>query len=217
MPEITGDTKNNPDTTIPEQEDVGIETARKILKALWTTPESTFTEESDLSRIGDYDSDQIRQAFAKIAIDIIANSLSKDNEIKDSAVKPTPYGNARLVVNYKVLDGKNIEPWGIWLSLSQSRKIFIDMSLNLEDIEPNTPGREAYDSYFLDDRPNTVSASANQLYNEKNNQIATYRKLFRGMRWVAANLLNWDGEFILPEQLGNRALSPSRPQLQSNK
>lgn len=212
MSEVTGELKESHDTVAPKQEDIDIQTAREILEVLSNTPESTFTKDSDLSIIGGYNPYQIRQAFTKVAIDIIANSSMKDPKIKHSAIRHTLHGDAMIVVNYKVdREGKDIEPWGIWLSLSQGRKTIIDMSLNFEDIVPGTPGYKGYAMLlgFHDDRPNTISASAIEFYKEGNNQLTVFRKLFRGTRWIAANLLDWSGEFILPEELDHHALPSS--------
>lgn len=63
-------TITNPEAAVKANE-LTLDEARKVLEAVRNTDESSFNEGTDLSRVGEYGMDDMRQAFMVVTKDIV--------------------------------------------------------------------------------------------------------------------------------------------------
>ncbi len=242
---------NNGDLDVPLQaKELDLETARRILETLRDTRETTFNDSSDLSRIGGYPVKQVQEAFFVVAKDVagppdaewpkLTWESTKKRPYKE-LVKPAPQGWGRLflysvqkdneeyyrdpneIVLYYYQGGETVDRGDLRMSMSYHRP--------MGDFSEEAAAR--FTAFASEEHGTVTGLSAEDMLKGNvrypgENTMDSYRRLFSGMRWLAANLLNWrDGDFIPKESLHEAKLSdrsrqrsignPSRPALSAPK
>lgn len=198
-----------------ESKPIDLDAARSILQAVVTIHENSFFEDSDLSRVGIYHIDQVMQALQVVSEDVM--NSNNGNFYKLSVVemlkKPTSHGTLALSVSYELTHTSEQYKKPVNLSMSLLNGKFV-----LESVIPLRHSDDRFNQNeirFVDFRRGVRMVS---MYDMKQSfSIDKFRYIWRGMRWLIANMLDWDGDLKFPEDLDNRALSkPESPKLLNN-
>lgn len=137
---------------------------------------------------------QVRQAFDVVAENIMA-SPNSEGSLMTSTDKDTNYGRARLTVFNKIKDVSR--PESLYLSLTKDDNYILESQLPLRESESWVVNDSMR---FADFRGNKKIVSAYDL--QKDFSMDKYRHMWRGVRWVAVNILDWNKEgLIMPEEL----------------
>lgn len=188
-------------TQLPEIDKVR---ALEILDKVVAFPETAITHQTDLSMLGGVAYPLVRKALRLIGEGIINNHPEK--HIKGTSYKDLPDGT---LVRLRVIDGKLINlsdmPSFIDLALMRGGEYLIEVKVPLQDHQWNPldvqPG-------FFDYRHGGNPRWENE---ERRESIEGLRHSWRGVRFMAINLKNWEGEFILPESLDGLRLNAGTP------
>jgi hypothetical protein len=174
------------------QDEMDITTARTILQAVIDTHEETLTKQTPLDTLGGYTVGQLRQAERVVAQSIIQKVPQRYELV--TREKRTPEGTLQLSVGTLSV-GLNL--------IDFTRNRFIANRFPLS--EPGSLTRiftEYADSHS--EQPGGTRLSDL----EKNPTLPGFQQMLRGVRWMSANLLNWENQnTILPEQLDQKALA----------
>ncbi len=180
-----------------------LDQARRILQAVVSTHEEQITPATPLEVVAGFSTQQIRDAAT--AVGVYSTSLGRSETFWGSttSTKDTPQGRSVLRVSKELGEGgKVIDEYQIaYLALLRG---------GLYQIEAEFPLREPRDNFeriyvsFKDFRRKKLVS----LYSlSKNPNLADYQHLFRGTRWLFANMLDWERrDLIMPEQLDHLAL-----------
>lgn len=209
-----------------DREPLALDKARLILEAVVNTPEDSFRKYSDLDRIGNYGIGEVRQALTVVASDLFKTHPGKDNLDSDifnprlsQINKETPYGTLYI----EMIRDKHASIRKFLSFLIRKRVIgrpeFLQMSL-IDDSEPSRyvlesgvllKNRQApwvsvpfnASEGFFDSRGKLpdVTFMHDALEDAKKGSMDKFRKTHLGMRWMAANMLEWDLDLKLPEDL----------------
>lgn len=180
--------------------------ARRILQAVVLTHESTISLNTPLEAVAGFSTEQIRKAAALVGISVILTH--RGNSVFDitTARKFTPSGEATLNMARRFTpEGLPMEEYQrLYLGLSEGDRFLIESDFPLhepiDDFERVNVG-------FRDFR-NGTHLSLYEISSRGQFSLDDYRHLFRGVRWMFANMLEWDKPgFIMPEQLDRMALS----------
>lgn len=177
---------------LPIRDFLDLDAARLVLEAVVGVHERTLTETSDLTKIGCYSTDQIREALDLVSQNIMASSGNENR-----TEKQTPYGKLSLLVRRQI--DKNLkygEPENLYMSLNKSGRYVLESEV------PLGQGGSQFRQYavrFSDFRQEVKVIS---MYNIRQDfSIEKFKHIWRGMRWLSANMLDWNGKFRLPEDL----------------
>ncbi len=217
----------------PDREAMDLAAAREVLKVVVNTPESTFTETSDLDKVGPYNSEQIREALKVVSQDITQRTgVSKFG--RSYAEKQTPYGKVFLIVrqqfyeeyesgkpettmgtltdedvDYEIMEkigSKPGEPATLAMSLTAEngdRLLLCELPLK-QTLVAGDDSRVGF--YDRRDEGRMVSMyDYNPEFRSKEFReeigIDGIRHMWRGTRWLSTNMLDWEKDFRLPEDL----------------
>jgi len=201
-----------------ELPEMNLRTAKRILRTIINTHESTFTDVEDFlpERVGPYTTSQIRQA----ALVVTSNILSKykdyaDKNVNFTAVRGVPKKGFEtetvIGINYPTGEDSSIQ---IVFDGKNQRHIEYTFALK-EPVPTELLGKnEEYHKGVLYDKDvgytdayldgaNLYTLSAN--YREGEPITEEFQKLHRMTRWFSLTLLNFlkdkDSEVVLPENL----------------
>jgi hypothetical protein len=174
-----------------------LEKARSVLQAIVDTHENNPATYTSLDGIGEYSTEQVRQAEK-----LIAQSLIKEHGGKNLA--------------FDLFSLKKSTPQGI-LSLSLSGdRVGLDLLMNGNQVlDAKFPLRDPKETIlkiihtgFYDHRSKQPNAN---LYDfEKKPTIEGFQHMVKGLRWMSANMLNWENpQTVMPEELNSRLISQS--------
>lgn len=186
----------------PNHESLDLTTARLVLETLVGIHENTLTETSDLTKVGKYDTNCIRKALNLVSQEILNTHQNELLLLGTSTTrKQTAYGKLSLTV-FQKLD-KNLkpsEPESLYMSLTQGNNFVLESQVPLIE----TSSWTQISIRFSDFRQ---GINVTSMYDMKDGfSIDKYRHIWRGMRWLSANMLDWDGKFKLPEDLDQTVL-----------
>ena len=108
-----------------------LEAARTILRAVVDLDEATITEQTDLTRAGEYTMDQVRQALRVISEDILGAEVQK---VLPMVEKQTRHGRLHFALHKEYdAQGKIGKPINAHLSLSSSRGYVLESVVPVRD------------------------------------------------------------------------------------
>lgn len=228
---INGQDMVSAESRLPSRESVDLATARVILQAVVDTHENTFTEGSDLTRAGSYDIEQIRQALALVSQDIMqtrgVNQFGRSHAEKQTphgilslVVRHRLYkkdGSRKfkpLDVLEEPLDTADGDKWDFLEGegIKTGKPAFLKMYLTAKNddrvllselpLEDVIPAGLATSVGFYDYRDGGRMVSMyDYTYGSEGFSIDGFKHMWRGLRWVSTNMLNWNEDFKLPEDL----------------
>lgn len=228
---------------LPSREPVDLATARVILQTIVDTHENTFTEGSDLTKAGSYGIEQIREALTLVSQDIMqtmgVNQFGRSHAEKQTPngklslivrhrlykkdgfrkLKPLEVLEEPLDIDdgheWDLLEGEGIktgEPAFLKMYLTaknDDRVLLAELPL-----KENIPAGLATNVGFYDYRDGGRMVSMyDYTYGSEGFSIDGFRHMWRGFRWVSTNMLNWNGDFKLPEDLNLPLLNNSNSPL----
>lgn len=203
-----------------------LRSAIKVLQDIVKTDESGITESSDLTTIANYSQLQVRQALVTVVEKIVKD---QHEDPKITFIPSAPVIDKGNMHGFKI--GKEDHDCLCEMGLDQSDydgTVFnpsnINMSLKDREgfglIENDFQLRESefwWDGGlcgFVDRRHETREVSI-IMDLEAEFDLDTYKKILRGLRWMSANVLNWNNEsIILPEDLDNHIPQLEAPKLE---
>lgn len=181
--------------------------AKGILEKVINFREDGISASTDLANIGGINFKELREAmcvFGNYVVethkDILVSKSIRSTMVNGSITKEAPEGYLRLLVS---THGVNkyiqliLSKYGDWL-------IRTEFPLSETKDKPSTWG-------FFDHRKNPdANYTAGDL-----SAIERHRLGWRGIRWLAENMLKWDEQRILPEDLNRNRRSLPIPQLKT--
>jgi len=174
-----------------------LEAAKVIIQDIIRTSEKTISPSSDLGNISGHSSVEIRNALAVTTRKIMSMPGSRFRSRDLGAVetfKQTQYGEACLWLGSRI-DPHSDNP------IPELSNITLELnSAELEAVIPLHDTSVRLFALFRDWRKH-VHIITPQSPEEKFD-LSTFRSLWRGMRWLSANLDIWETSgFIMPEDL----------------
>lgn len=187
-------------------EKMELPTAQKILRTVVSTSEDKYTDQSSINKIGEFTAPQVRQAFDVVSANIMTTRKA-EGSLFVSTKKDTHAGKLSLKVFKKISDDPALQrPESLNLSLSKEGNFLLESMLPLRESESLVVNDSMR---FADFRGEGRVVSAYELGKEFT--LEKYRHMWRGIRWAAANILDWDREgVIMPEELDTAQYSPSQ-------
>lgn len=179
------------------KEDIDLKTARVILQAVIDAREYPISASSLPDKIANYSIELVRCATELVTDDLMNTHNAASVNYQRELEKNTPEGKLTIL-----LDQPGTPPGNV------GRRI--DCELNHGEIRYHFPLAEPVnDNYkndfgFTDIRGETrkISLDCYLCQTEKEFNIDNYRLWVKGLRWMSANLLNWNNPaIIMPEQL----------------
>lgn len=193
----------------PVTPELDLETARTILQGIVIFHEQSITKEHPLDTIGLYSTRQIREALRLVGEDLMIRHKAKLISPTDPTNIPTlsldktaQKDTGHLGIVYR----PNPQSNSIALALDTTRIPKIGFSKSWTMLYCSIPLAEwdttRFNYHGFDDyRAETEKHASIGRLNGKIS-IDDYRFMIRGLRWLSANMLNWEGkDFIMPEQL----------------
>lgn len=182
-----------------------LDEARQILQAVVSTHESAITPATPLEIVAGFSTEQIREAATTVGLAVV--SMHRGNSVFgiDTARKTTPYGNVSLSMHKRYDEtGQPTEQYKrVYLALVQGGNYQIESEFPL--LEPENDFDRIYVSYK--DFRNNRLLSLYEIQKRGSFSLADFQHLFRGVRWLFANMLDWDRrDLIMPEQLNHLPL-----------
>lgn len=180
--------------------------ASQILQAVISTHESSITPATPLEIVTGFTTRQIREAATVVGLDVVLKHRGDSVFDISTARKTTQYGNASLSIHKRYDEtGQPTEQYKrVYLALVQGGKYQIESEFPL--LEPENDFDRIYVSY-KDFRHNRL-LSLYEIQKRGRFSLEDYQHLFRGVRWLFANMLDWDRpDLIMPEQLNHLPLS----------
>lgn len=175
--------------SIDAREPLDLATARVVLATVVRTHENTLTEASNLTKVGIYDIDQVREALNLVSRDIMSGISWVE--------KQTQSGRLMLFVYHlSGEDSKTEEPESLYMSLTNAGGFVLESEVPLRQSD-SWVRQDAV--RFSDFRRGVNVVSMYDI--KKKFSIDSFRHIWRGMRWLSANMLDWSGDFKLPEDL----------------
>jgi hypothetical protein len=197
----------NIDALPSQQEQIDLDTARTILQAIITTHENTINETTPLDRVAGYPTELVRQAEQVVAQSLMdEHTAYRDHsapaQSRNYLRKDTPQGSLDLSLSGAVVGLQFYEKPNMFLVL--------DNEYPLEEIDAFTASHYG----FTDRRPggNRITLFDMRHGHDLNNPpLEGIRHMWRGLRWMNANMLGWKNQnTILPEQLDTLPLPSSQ-------
>lgn len=203
----------------PDREFLALDRARLILRTVVSIPEDSFTKYSDLDRIGSHDIGEVRQALTVVALDLFKTHPDKDgldydmlNPRLSRISKETPYGSLSLTMirDKYPLKRKHVigRPEFLQMSLidhSNPRRYVLESGMLLENRQAPWVSDLPFKALerFSDwrEKQPDITFMTDALEDAKKGSMDKFIKTHLGMRWVAVNMLEWDLDLKLPEDL----------------
>lgn len=182
--------------------------ARLILEQAVSIHELIFTPDT---RIGEYSTQQIREAIMVVFEDLTGSHPGNvdttpgyfpGSKLMTNINRTVPAGVANLFVSY-LIDEKDAPKY---ICLAYLKDPGLEMTFPLID-EDHTEIGKRFSIRFRDYRPDTMRDVFLGGWNGANT-LEELQFLWRGSRWLFANMLDWDrSDLILPEQLDHLYIS----------
>lgn len=189
------------------------EKAEKILKFIAGFPESSISDLRSLSEIEEYSPHDVQEALIIYSREIIGLHGERSRALGlDAARKKTAKGELELNVFWKVSNGLTLEyPKSISLE-------YFDKNITCQhQLYCNIPLHEgSFTSSVFEDTRTVERLLVSAMHDMKKDHMSsismldldTYRHVWRGFRWMCANLLEWNGDFKYPEDIDHLPISP---------
>jgi hypothetical protein len=181
------------------QEQGELEKARAVLQTIVDTHEDTIAETTPLDCIAGLTTEQVRQAERAVAQAII-DKHSKGGSVErkyKSVVKKTPQGELNLRIRKETWMKEGLE---LHLNANGSDSLLLTNRYALEEPREGIIRPVGFYDYRHGERAATLSA-LERAENEAS-QLEDKRMMWRGLRWMSANMLAWDNpNTIMPEVL----------------
>jgi len=180
-----------------DNSEMSLQDARTILASIVGHHESNITSSTTPDMIGEYSLDQVRNAVCIVALDLVKDVQKESLGVK-RIHKMTSRGELTFGFFRKIKDFKITDPEYVELELIDHGRIILNNSFALA--EPENSFYRTFIS-FIDHR--SRSRKYTNLYSFYDNpSLEGYQHLMRGLRWMCANLLDWNNsEVIMPEAL----------------
>lgn len=200
-----------------DREPMALDRARLILQGVVDVPEDAFTEDYDALDFGDLKSVEVREALTVVATDLLATHPHKD-KLKGLSLMSKQTLHGRLTFGIVLGDdpikgaGHVGQPEVLQMELTNEGRYILESAVLLEN--RNAPwvshGYKAVER-FSDWRGKNrdVIFMNKTLDDQKKGEMDKLQKIRHGLRWVAYNMLNWDNDFKLPEDI-NKSPLPSK-------
>jgi len=168
--------------------------ATAIMRWITATHEDAFTQESLITFLGSDSFQNIRSAFSVLAQDRM-NKQQVKMELGTQVLNKTVDENTLSLVLFYRLEGMEpMEPNSISLAFRtpiQSEAIKINLPLTAYQSR-SAQGRGG----FWDKRGEPKIIAGEEI---STITLENFRFIWLGIRWMSANLLNWDGDILMPE------------------
>lgn len=175
---------------------MSLEEARKVLQTLVITHEDLIVDESNLDSVNGLEVYTVRKSLWIVAQDLGAN--------KGAIRKRTQLGWLTLSIKYIFKDKEKTDiPGNIYMDLINDGLYVLESEFPLTDS----------DSWFLQQSVRfsdfRYGKDVTTVYTlQKNFELRHFRKIWRGARWLSANMLEWsDSRVLLPEEIDNKSSS----------
>ena len=186
-------TGNKIDIPTSQQEQADLETARTILQAIINTHEKTINETTPLDRIAGYSTEQVGQAERVVAQSLMdAHGVVKPSAFEHTLRKNTPQGGLTLSLGEDTVH--------MFLLNDESHEVVLANTYALKQPQSGTEWYYGFDDNRGDWNEKTFEET---LYRARRKQsLLSIRHDWRGLRWMNANMLDWDNPHtLMPEQL----------------
>ncbi len=201
----------------PDREPMALGRARLILQGVVDTPEDILIKD-DLDRIGDHNVVEIKEALTVIGIDLLTTHPHKDKWAGLSLIsKQTPHGKLtfRMAPGEDPIRGAGHvgEPEILRMDLvtgtGKEGKYVLESSVLLEDrrapwVQHVYKAVEGF-SDWRGQKPDVIFMRE-ALEDVRKGKMDKLQKFYHGLRWVSYNMLNWDNDFKLPEDINKSPL-----------
>ena len=205
MGNITEGEENKPlgRDLVHKTEHLSLDMARQILQTVVSTHENSIT--TPLDQVSGFNTQQIRDAASTVFLDLMEshNGHVKSNRTRVVEKLDVPDGHVVLQVSKKILPNGQItdQDWRLYLGSDKDGKRQLEVFFPLVDAENKT---DLLLINFADFRKIKSTFLANR---GKPMDIDQYRQLFKGVRWLFTNMLDWDRSgLIMPEQIDHLPL-----------
>lgn len=193
----------------PVAPELDLETARTILQGIVNFHEQSIAKEHRSDKIGLYSTQQIWEALRLVGEDLMLRHKAK----LISPTDPTKFPSLGLDKTAQkdtghlwIVHRPNPQADSIALALDTTRipKIgfskswtMLYCSIPLAEWDPMIFNYHGFSDYRVEPEKH---ATRGKLYGKLS--LDNYQFMIRGLRWLSANMLNWEGkDFIMPEQL----------------
>ena len=187
--------------------------AKGILQRIVGIHQGSISEASPFDRIGEHNTTEIRGALRAVGENLIVTHNGKRMG-RDSNINVVKNGSQGQVL-LNMHDGFiNTEPTGRPDIISL--KLYLNGGRYITSYFPLDGETDALSPYwfrttelYADTRDPVKKVTGEQM--QKNLTVENYRDMIRGLRWMSANMLDWDNpEIIMPEQLDSLSLPSSQ-------
>lgn len=204
----------SPPVPSPDKEDMvktDLEKGKEILRYIATTNETELVDKTDLSRIGQYNYTEVREALGVVGLDLISNSGERNAVGAGTASKTVPGGTLKLFMSIN-LEPDDIPktPRSIELSMNPEGKDMQLMSCAVPLTDKEASSIMDFLHGFSDRRGQEklprveIKSMKGAFFSKSPAHLEGYQAHIRGLRWLAANVLHWNEDFILPEDLDKK-------------
>lgn len=197
--------------------DMDLPTARRILETVVSIHENSFTSDSPFDRVDKYSTQEVRTAIKTVSLDILNTEGAIEGPYTWITTKSGPYGNLEIALYKNRLDNNQPSDEYIYADLNTPHS---PGSKSKRVLSCKIPFREPRVNWNLDERAVTGffdSGETDSVNDFKrvdalnlaiSFKLTDFRFMWLGLRWMCANLLDWDKpKIIMPEELNNPALS----------
>ena len=206
----------------PNRESMALDRARLILQGIVDTPTEDISLIGDYElRVGHYNAEEIREAFTAIGTNLLESHPHKDKLINLSMIsKSTPHGRLAFGIVFGGTQVKNADyisvrqPLALRMELTtgEERKYILESAVFLKDRrDPLLSDIPRSFERFADWRgknPPDITFMTQALEDTSKGFMDRSQKIHSSLKWVAYNMLNWDNDFKLPEDI-NKSPLPS--------
>lgn len=171
-----------------------IEDARNILHAVVSVGNDSITPQTPTDRVAGFPFRRIRESIAVVGTDLISRYTVEENEQSFVMGKPLR-GDVDAILTFSKLGRRKIvydddRYWSIELDAGPLHaEVPLQISNHMNDVS-FTDDRARYSRRVF---PSNLRESLS---------VTDHRRLLRGMRWVCANIMEWEKPgFIMPNDL----------------
>ncbi len=191
----------------PEQPVDELTKVRQVLTNIVNTSQFTITEETDLAQLGNSTNQEKIRALQVIARKII-DETPKSYSSKDFRTAKDSYGQRVTLIladygpstQYIQLSYGNYQPNDITFRMPLAED-YLEVKQLIASEERKQLG-------FFDKRTGRNTLVDWNYEEDPEFNLFKFRLLWRGLRWLSVNLLNWNDRFYLPEDLDPEELPP---------
>lgn len=192
-----------PKVEVVAPRELDLDTARVILQAIVNTHESTITDTTPIDRIAGYSLEQVREAERVVAQSLM-DAHGTATYLGNTVIrKDTPQGKLELMTENNEIKGRGI----ILMLRTKIGAPGTKYGTVLQNLFAFEQPHQAFAIHYgFED--NRIGQRGNLL---KGASLENIRAMQRGLRWMNANMLDWDNpNTIMPEQLDTVSGSPSQ-------